>query len=109
LIANVKGEFDQNVFVLDNNFITEYEQHFETYNGGQCVLVLIKIVPTTSKGDRYLKAQQYTIFKKFVNEVSQALFFKLHKKVSIIRATLRVNSFLLIFFKKNLIIFFKFK
>jgi hypothetical protein len=28
-IANVKGEFDQNVFALDNNFIIEYE-HFET-------------------------------------------------------------------------------
>ncbi len=33
LIANVQGEFDQDVFAINNNFIIEYEQHFETYNG----------------------------------------------------------------------------
>jgi hypothetical protein len=30
LIANVKGEFDQDVFAINNNFIIEYEQHLET-------------------------------------------------------------------------------
>jgi hypothetical protein len=57
LIANVKGEFEQDVFAFDNNFIIEYEQHFETYNGGQCDLVLIKNVPTKYKGYQYLRTQ----------------------------------------------------
>jgi hypothetical protein len=51
LIANVKGEFDQDVFVFNNNFIAKNEQHFETYDASQCVLVLIKNVRTTSKED----------------------------------------------------------
>jgi hypothetical protein len=34
LIANGKGEFDQNVLVLDNNFKIKYEQLLKTYNGG---------------------------------------------------------------------------
>jgi hypothetical protein len=41
LIANVKREFGHDVFVSDNNLIPKYKQHFETYNGRQCVLVLI--------------------------------------------------------------------
>jgi hypothetical protein len=34
LIVNGKGEFDQNVSVLGNNFKTKYEQLFKAYNGG---------------------------------------------------------------------------
>jgi hypothetical protein len=34
LIANGKGEFDQNVLVLGNNFKIKYEQLLEAYNGG---------------------------------------------------------------------------
>ncbi len=49
LIIDGESEFDQNVFLLDNNFRTKYEQLFEVYNGGQCVMVLIKNVTTTSK------------------------------------------------------------
>jgi len=33
-IVDGEGEFDQNVFVLGNNFKIEYEQYFETYNEG---------------------------------------------------------------------------
>jgi hypothetical protein len=50
LIVDGKGKFDQNVLLLGNNFKTKYGQLFETYNGGQCVMVLIKNV-TTSKED----------------------------------------------------------
>jgi hypothetical protein len=34
LIANGEGEFDQDAFIIGNNFIIEYEQLFEAYNGG---------------------------------------------------------------------------
>jgi hypothetical protein len=37
-----KGEFDENILALGNNFKIEYEQFFETYNEGQCVMVSIK-------------------------------------------------------------------
>jgi len=57
LIANGKGEFDQDVIDFGNNFKTTYEQLLETYNGGQCDMVLIKNVATTFKGDQYLRAQ----------------------------------------------------
>jgi hypothetical protein len=50
LIANGKGEFDQDV-AFGNNFKAKYEQFFEVYNGGQCAMVLIKNVTTTSKGN----------------------------------------------------------
>ncbi len=33
LITDGKNEFDQDVFVLGNNFRTKYEQLFEVYNG----------------------------------------------------------------------------
>jgi hypothetical protein len=42
---------------------------FEVYNGGQCVMVLIENVKTTSKGDQYLKAQHYKILTKVVDEI----------------------------------------
>jgi len=72
LITSGKNEFDQDVFVLGNNFRTKYDQLFEVYNGSQCVMVLIKNVTITSKGDRYLKAQYYTILTKVVDETTQA-------------------------------------
>jgi len=53
-------------------FKTKYEQVFQTYNGGQCAMVLIKNVTTTSKRDRYLKAHDYTILTKVVDETTQA-------------------------------------
>jgi hypothetical protein len=34
------------------------------------VMVLIKNVTTTSKGDRYLRAQHYTILTKVVDEAT---------------------------------------
>jgi hypothetical protein len=55
LIANGKGEFDQDIFVLGNNFKIEYEQLLEACNGGQCAMFLVKNVTTTTR-DRYLKA-----------------------------------------------------
>ncbi len=51
LIANGEGEFDQDVFAFGNNFRIEYDQLFEAYNEGQCVMLLIKNVTTTSKGN----------------------------------------------------------
>jgi hypothetical protein len=42
LIANGEDEFEHVVF--DNNFKTKYEQLLEAYDGGQCVMVLIKNV-----------------------------------------------------------------
>jgi hypothetical protein len=50
LIVNGKGEFEQVIFSLGNNFKTKYEQLLEAYNGGQCAMGLIKNV-TRSKGD----------------------------------------------------------
>ncbi len=50
MITNREGEFDQDVFVLGNNFITKYEQLFEAYNGGHCGMVLIKNMRTITKG-----------------------------------------------------------
>jgi hypothetical protein len=70
LIANGKGEFDQGILTLGNNFKIYYDQLLEAYNGGQCVMLLIKNVTTTSKGDRYLRAQYYTILTKVVDEAT---------------------------------------
>ncbi len=39
LIANGEGEFDQDIFVLGNNFRTKYEQLLEAYNEGHCAMV----------------------------------------------------------------------
>jgi hypothetical protein len=50
LTIDGKAEFDQDIFILNNNFRTKYEQFLEAYNGGQSVMVLIKNVTTTSKG-----------------------------------------------------------
>ncbi len=51
VFAHGESEFDQNILTIGNNFRTKYEQHLEAYNGGQSVMVLIKNVTTTSKGD----------------------------------------------------------
>jgi hypothetical protein len=42
------------------------------YNGSECVMVLIKNVTITSKGDWYLMAQNYKILIKVVDKVVQA-------------------------------------
>jgi hypothetical protein len=69
-------------------------------------MVLIKNAATTSKGNRYLRAQQYTILTKVVDEIIQTCVFKLHNKLSIVQLALRqVNSFLFIFFKDILKVF----
>jgi hypothetical protein len=80
LITNGEDEFDQDVFALGNNFRTKYEQLLEAYNGGHYAMVLIKNVITTTKGDRYLKAQHYTILTKVVDETTQAHLLQLHNK-----------------------------
>ncbi len=54
LIANEESEFEHDVF--GNNFKTKYEQLLETYNGGQCIMVLIKNVTISSKVNHFLKA-----------------------------------------------------
>jgi len=84
LIVDGEGEFDWDVFVLGNDFKVEYEQLLETYNGGQCDMILIKNVPTTSKGNWYLRAHQYTILTKIVDEATWVRLLKLHNKLSIV-------------------------
>jgi hypothetical protein len=73
-------------------------------------MVLIKNVVIKSKRNRYLKAQQYSIFTNVIDEATQAHLFKLHNKFSIVRPTFKeVCFFLLIFFKNILNVFFKVK
>jgi hypothetical protein len=69
-ILDGKGEFDQDIIAFGNNFIKEYEQLFEAYNGCHCRMVLIKNVTTTTKGDQYLKAQHYTILTKVMDKAT---------------------------------------
>jgi hypothetical protein len=70
LIAVEENGFNQDVLTLANNFRTKYDQLFEAYNGGQCVMLLIKNVTTTSKGDQYLREQHYTILTKVVDKTT---------------------------------------
>jgi hypothetical protein len=94
LIINEKCEFHQNVFALGNNFITKYEQLLNVYNGGHCGMVLIKNVTTTTKGDRYLRAQHYIIITKFVDETTKVRFLQLHNKLSSAQFTFKeVHSY----------------
>ncbi len=82
MITDGESEFDQDILTFGNNFKTEYEQLLKTYNGGRCVMVLIKNVAITSKGDQYLRTQQYTIFMKVIDEAIQVRLLKLHNKLS---------------------------
>jgi hypothetical protein len=68
LIANGEGEFDKDVFVMGNKFKIKYEQLHQIYNGGQCIMVLIKNVTITFKGNQFLKTQTYKIFTKVIDE-----------------------------------------
>jgi hypothetical protein len=73
LIIDGKCEFDQVFLAFGNNFRTKYEQLLEAYNGGHCGMVQFKNVTiTTTKGDRYLMAQHYTILTKGVDEATRA-------------------------------------
>ncbi len=75
MITHGQSEFDENVLVLGNNFRIKYEQVLEAYNGGQCAMVLIKNVTTTSKGNQYLRAHSYTILTKVVDKSYSNLHF----------------------------------
>jgi hypothetical protein len=58
--------------------VTIFKQNmniFEVYNGGQCVMVLIKNVTTTSKGDCYSGAQHYLILKGLLMKLFNITFF----------------------------------
>ncbi len=56
-------------------------------------MVLINNV-TTSKGDRYLKAQHYTILTKVIDETIQVRLLQLHNKLSNVQFAFKeVNSF----------------
>jgi hypothetical protein len=81
LTIDGKGELDQDIFILNNNFWTKYEQFLEAYNGGQSVMVLIKNVTTTSKGYWYLKAQHYIILTH-VNETIWVHLLQFHSELS---------------------------
>jgi hypothetical protein len=50
-----KRSFEKGDMHVGNNFKIEYDQLVEAYNGGQCAMLLIKNVTTTSKGDQYLR------------------------------------------------------
>ncbi len=94
LTANGEGEFNGNVIVFRNNFKTKYEQLFEAYNASHCGMVIIKNVTTTTKGDRYLKAQHYTILTKVMNEATRTCIMQLHNKLSSVQSTFKkVNSY----------------
>jgi hypothetical protein len=71
LIVDGEGEFNKNVLAFGNDFKTKYEQFLEVYNGSHCVMVLIKNITRTTKGNRYLKAQHYIILTKVIDEVTQ--------------------------------------
>jgi hypothetical protein len=45
-----------------------------TYNGSQYIVILIKNVTTTTKGDWYLKGQHYIILTKVVDEATWTCF-----------------------------------
>ncbi len=93
MIIDGEGEFDQDIFALCNNFRTKYEQLLKAYNGGHCEMVLIKNV-TTTKGDRHLEAQHYTILTKVVDKTTQTHLLQLHNKLSSAQSTFKkVNSF----------------
>ncbi len=81
MIVNGKGEFDQDVLALGNNFKIQYEQLLKAYNGGHCGIILIKNVTTTTKGDQYFTAQHYTILTKVVDEVTRTHLLQLHNKL----------------------------
>ncbi len=59
---------------MGNNFKTKYEQILEVYNELQLVIFLINNVVTTSKRNRYLKTQHYTVFIKVIDESVQSDF-----------------------------------
>jgi len=94
LIVDGKGEFDQDVFALGNNFRIQYEQLLKAYNGGHYGIILIKNVTTTTKGDQYLTAQHYTILTKVVDEATQTHLLQLHNKLLSAQSTFKeVNSY----------------
>jgi len=68
LIIDIKGEFDNDVLTISNNFKAKYEQFLEVYKWKSMCLVLIKNMTTTSKGNQYLRAQHYTILTKVVDK-----------------------------------------
>jgi len=58
-------------------------------------MVLIKNGVATSKGYRYLKAQYYIIFTKFINETTWTHLLQLQNKLSSTWFALRKINFLL--------------
>jgi hypothetical protein len=53
---------------MGNMFKIKYEQLHQIYNGDQCIMVLIKNVTITFKGNQVLKTQNYKIFIKVMDE-----------------------------------------
>ncbi len=89
MIVDGEGEFHQNILTLGNNFKIEYEQLLEVYNGSHCRMDLIKNVTTTTKGDRYLRAQHYILLTKVMDEATQAHLLQLHNKLSNVQSTFK--------------------
>ncbi len=57
-------------------------------------MILIKNVTVISKGNRYLKAQDYTILIKVVDEAIWIHFLQFHNKLSSVQPALKeLNSF----------------
>ncbi len=63
-------------------FKIKYEQLHQIYNGDQCIMVLIKNVTITFKGNQVLKTQNYKIFIKVMDESIWAHLLQLHNKIS---------------------------
>ncbi len=98
LIVDGESEFNQDVITFGNNFITKYDQLLEAYNGGQCVMLLIKNVTIISKGDWYLKKQHYTILTKVVDKATRVCLFQSHNKLSNVQPALKeVSLFPIVF------------
>jgi len=54
MVAHGEGEFNQNVFAFGSLFKTKYDQLIKIKNVGQCAMVLVKNVTTTTTNDRFL-------------------------------------------------------
>jgi len=49
MVVDGEGEFNQDDFAFGSSFKTKYEQLVKIKNVGQCVMVLVKIVTTTTR------------------------------------------------------------
>jgi len=81
IVADGIGEEDHDTIGFSRAFHDEYTKIKSAFESGEFFLVMFKNITTTSKYDRFLKTDSFTIVIPVINEEEQTKLLDIYSKI----------------------------